>query len=78
MLNPILWHHLRYNHYPPIPAAVDPWVAKAIEMGRTDDEVVVRHKGDDMRLKISDHFATANELIEAFHLESFIEEEDDD
>jgi hypothetical protein len=76
-LSPILHHHLRHNHYPPVPFEVFPWVVKAIEMGRSDEEVVVHHGGDDMRLKITDKFATANLLIEAFHLDDFLEEEDD-
>ncbi len=74
----MLWHHLRHNHYPPVPAAADPFVEKAIEMGRTDEVVMCRIRGKEMALEVAGKLATANQLIEAFHLDIFLESDDAD
>jgi hypothetical protein len=78
MLNPMLWHHLRHNHYPPVSPAIDPFVVKAIAMGRVDDEVTLTVGGDERTLLVDGKPVTANQLIEHFHLDIFVDDQEEE
>jgi hypothetical protein len=72
-----LEYHLRYNHYPPVPREMFPFIERAIELGRTNDFISVE-VGDEIRTLERDGFhVTAAELIAQFHLDMFVEEQEE-
>ena len=62
--------HLQSNHFPPVSLAFLPTAQKAIELAREEkfDAVVDLPKG------LKERTATVRQVVEAFHLEAFLEE----
>lgn len=82
-LDPALAWHLQYNHYPPVPGAMAKPCKDAIEIARhwidgdEMDELVDLPEGVQWKGR-SDGKAPASALIESFHLDSFLEEPEDE
>lgn len=77
----MLEHHLRYNHFPPVPTGVLPFAEAALEMAadeRWDDVVTMPHgedgEGTATLTRPDGREVTVRELIEELHLDCFLEE----
>lgn len=64
----MLAHHLRYNHFPPQPAAMVPYCQIAIERaeaGDWDTEITIKGSAKTMTVTVA-------QLVEDLHLDNFI------
>ena len=71
-----LMYHLRGNHYPPVPASMIEPCKQAIEFVNCGmwDEMIELPDGITWRDQTS---APANEIVDAHHLECFLDEDED-
>ena len=72
-----LEYHLQYNHYPPVPMTMVPVCEQAIEAGRHEewDAEISLPEGVTYKDKET---APAYAIVEAHHLDFFIEQGDDE
>lgn len=70
MLYPVLVHHLRYDHFPPIDLSFIPVAEAAIEAAQADDWDQTITMPNDVTL-------TVREIVDGLHLDFFIDTDDD-
>lgn len=66
-----MYHHLRYNHFPPIDLGWAPIAEAAIEAAQRDDWDAVLPAGP------NGNVLTVHQVVEGLHLEFFIEWEEE-
>lgn len=71
----IEWH-LRSNHYPPVPVALVPTCVEAIGFASDEDWDAVVSLPDGVKFRGGDT-ASVWQVVEAFHLDAFIETPED-
>jgi hypothetical protein len=74
----MLEHHLFHNHYPSPDRELFPYIKRALELGPTKDFVTVQ-VGEELRTLEQHGFpVTARELIQQFHLDMFVDDQEEE
>jgi hypothetical protein len=77
-LHQALLYHLRCNHYPPAPESMVDVALQAIRAGSQDDWTKRIQLPEGVTHRRYGRMAPAFAIVEAFHLEPFIQEDSDD
>ena len=76
-LHQALTYHLRVNHYPPVPESMVDVALRAIEAGSKDDWTKRIRLPEGVEHRLYGGAAPAFAIVEAFHLEPFVQEDSD-
>jgi len=69
-----LWHHLKYNHYPPIPESFIPVCEAAIAAINDGDYGRLIDLPDGVTHRVHGKQALAWEIVEFAHLDGFVDD----